>query len=132
MALIWAEFEERPELASYRRLHEHAQAGDADWATWSDRAIALLRRDVEKPSAGGRRQQHRWEPAGDRSRLVEIERLVGENNSSNDDAVAMIDSVRRSMASMEPPGDFTAYVARLRAAHRPKRNFMALLDRAGW
>jgi hypothetical protein len=33
---------------------------------------------------------------------------------------------------MEPPADFPAYVAALRAEHRPKRNFMALLDRAGW
>jgi hypothetical protein len=28
--------------------------------------------------------------------------------------------------------DFAAYVSSVRAAHKPKRNFMKLLDREGW
>jgi uncharacterized Zn finger protein len=29
-------------------------------------------------------------------------------------------------------GEFADYVAQVRAAHKPKRNLMAMLDEAGW
>jgi uncharacterized Zn finger protein len=62
-----------------------------------------------------------------------VQELVGKkNNGSYGAAVAMMRRVQGTMSGMEPPGDFRAYVAALRAEHRPKRNFMALLDRAGW
>jgi uncharacterized Zn finger protein len=54
------------------------------------------------------------------------------DNRSYEAAVAMMRRVQGAMSLMEPPGDFPAYVAALRAEHRPKRNLMALLDRAGW
>jgi len=63
----------------------------------------------------------------------QVEQLVGrKNNRSYEDAVAMMRRVRDVMSAMDPPGDFAAYVAALRAAHRQKRNFIALLQRAGW
>lgn len=62
-----------------------------------------------------------------------VQRLVGQkNNRSYEEAVAMLRRVRGVMSRLEPPDDFPAYVAALRAEHRQKRNFMALLDRAGW
>jgi uncharacterized Zn finger protein len=62
-----------------------------------------------------------------------VQRLVGQkNNRSYEEAVATMRRVRDAMSRLEPPGDFRSYVATLRAEHRPKRNFMALLDRARW
>jgi hypothetical protein len=39
--------------------------------------------------------------------------------------------VRSLQAGIGQEAQFAAYLERLRAAHRPKRNFMAALDRAG-
>jgi tetratricopeptide (TPR) repeat protein len=69
--LIWAAFGERPGLDTYQRLREHARVGGADWSAWSDRALAFLRADIERRSAGDRRQLA-WEMPVDRSSLVEI------------------------------------------------------------
>jgi hypothetical protein len=44
----------------------------------------------------------------------------------------MLQRIEKVMARTSPRGDFAAYVAEVRARHRIKRNFMALLDQAGW
>jgi tetratricopeptide (TPR) repeat protein len=179
MTLIWTAFEDQPALPAYERLAEHARVGGVDWPAWSDRAIAFLRSNIERRSSD-RRPRHTWEPAVDRSSLVEIflwrketeaawreaqeggcgdglwmqlaelrqdghpedalpiyqrhvQRLVDQkNNGSYEAAVAMMRRVHGAMSRMEPPGDFPAYVAALRAEHRLKRNLMALLDSASW
>jgi uncharacterized Zn finger protein len=179
MTLIWAAFEARPGLEAYQRLFEHARIGGADWAAWSDRALAFLRAAIERQSAGAR-GRHVWEQAPDRSSLVEIflwrkeveaawreaceggceeglwmrlaqlrekdhpedalpiyqravQRLVDQrNNRSYEEAVAMMRRVRGAMSRLQPPGDYLVYVAAVRAEHRPKRNLVALLDRARW
>jgi hypothetical protein len=41
-------------------------------------------------------------------------------------------TIGKLMATMEPPGDFRAYVTEVRSRHRPKGNLMALLDSARW
>jgi tetratricopeptide (TPR) repeat protein len=179
MKLIWAAFEERPGLGAYQRLSEHARVGGADWPAWSDRALAFLRADIARGSAGERRR-FGWLPPADRSSLVEIllwqddvdaawreardggctpglwSRLADlrqrdhpqdavpiykqrvrvlvdqKNNRSYEEAVATMRRLREVMSRLEPPGDFPAYVAALRAEHGRKRNFITLLDRARW
>lgn len=61
----------------------------------------------------------------------QVEFLVDQSRSC-EEVVALMRRVRSAMSIMEPPGDFGAYVAVLRAAHRRKRNFMALLQEADW
>lgn len=178
MELIWKEFEELPGLTSYELLQAHAIAGDADWSHWSQRAISLLRSDIEHQAK--RRDRSRWDGASDRSRLVEIhlhqgdvesawreaqeggcrpelwmrlaerreaehpdeavpvfqrqvERLLShKHNQAYAEAIDVASRIRTAMARCTPPGNFTTYVASLRAEHRRLRNFMALLQKAGW
>jgi uncharacterized Zn finger protein len=62
-----------------------------------------------------------------------VERLAAEkNNQSYAEAVDVMKTIGKLMATMEPPGDFRAYVTEVRSRHRPKRNLMALLDSARW
>ena len=46
-------------------------------------------------------------------------------------AAALATGVRSLQAGIGQEAQFAAYLERLWAAHRPKRNFMAALDRAG-
>jgi uncharacterized Zn finger protein len=71
MRLIWAEFESHPGLTGYQLLHKHAKVAKADWPSWSERALALLRRDVERQKVD-RRERYGWEGQADHSLLVEI------------------------------------------------------------
>ncbi len=47
MALIWAGFSDRPSLESYQALKKHAHKA-GDWPAWREKALALLREDIEK------------------------------------------------------------------------------------
>jgi uncharacterized Zn finger protein len=179
MRFIWAEFESHPGLTGYQLLHKHAKTARADWPAWSERALGLLRRDIERQKVD-RRERYPWEGQADHSRLVEIflwrkepeiawleaqaggcsrelwrrlawaredkypgdavpiyqrevERLVAaKNNQAYAEARDLLQRIEKVMARMSPRGDFAAYVAEVRARHRIKRNFMALLDRSAW
>lgn len=179
MRLIWAEFELHPGLTGYQLLHKHTKIAKADWPSWSDSALAFLRRDIEGQELD-RRDRYRWEGQPDHSRLVEIflwrkepetawleaqaggcsralwmrlaqarqdehpadavpvyqrevESLVAaKNNQAYAEARDSLEHIEKVMARMSPHGDFKAYVAEVRARHRIKRNFIALLDKAGW
>jgi uncharacterized Zn finger protein len=48
------------------------------------------------------------------------------------EAVRTLQLIRRLMKALGREADFTAYLEEVRAAHRPKRNFMKLLDQARW
>jgi uncharacterized Zn finger protein len=62
-----------------------------------------------------------------------VERLAAaKNNQAYAEAVDVMKTIGKLMATMEPPRDFRAYVTEVRSRHRPKRNLMALLDGAGW
>ncbi len=63
----------------------------------------------------------------------EVERLVDtKTNGSYADAVALMSRIRGLLARARRPDDFPTYVARVRAAHKPKRNLMKLFDGRGW
>jgi uncharacterized Zn finger protein len=74
MRLIWTDFTDRPYLATYEKLREHARKAKA-WPEWRERAVDELRRRIErtKGEATGQRSKSRWlAPDADHSILVEI------------------------------------------------------------
>jgi uncharacterized Zn finger protein len=58
--------------------------------------------------------------------------LQQKNNFAYREAVGLLRKIRVLMRRLGREEDFAPYLASLRAAHKPKRNFMALLDRARW
>jgi uncharacterized Zn finger protein len=98
-------------------------------AAWREAQEGGCREDLWMRLADLRQEEHPGDAVPIYQRQVEF--LLSQGRAY-DDAVAMMRRVRSAMSSMEPPGDFGAYVTALRAAHRRKRNFMALLQQAGW
>ncbi len=63
----------------------------------------------------------------------EVELLIGtKSNGGYADAVKTMDRVRDLLRRAGRPEEFPAYAARVRTAHKPKRNLMKLLDAKGW
>jgi uncharacterized Zn finger protein len=56
----------------------------------------------------------------------------GKNNEAYREAVGLLRKVRELMVRLGRKDDFTSYLNEVRVAHKPKRNFMKLLDRARW
>jgi tetratricopeptide (TPR) repeat protein len=178
VALLWAELAERPVLASYQRLKDHAQRAGG-WERWREKALELMRAEADRAGRNGRPRSS-WAPAAGRSELVRVflwedeadaawdeattggcsdrlwmelatrreaghpadalpiyqqavEQTVGiKNNDAYEDAVKLLRTVQRLMDRLGRSGDFPSYLASVRSAHKPKRNFMKLLDKAGW
>lgn len=62
-----------------------------------------------------------------------IEPTIGRtNNQAYKEALALLRKVREIMVRLEQGPEFERYVSSLRAAHKPKRNFIKLLDEGGW
>jgi uncharacterized Zn finger protein len=70
MALIWAEFQESPMLSNYKQLKTHADRSQK-WAVWRDKALQLLRDELEKEKLESRKDRY-WYHQPDASTLVEI------------------------------------------------------------
>ena len=179
MALIWAEFAERPTLEQYQNLKSHAtRAGQ--WSTWREKALAFLRETIANVKREA--SKHRWWPSHrtDHSELVGIllweedvdaawreakeggcsnplwlklaakrekdhpddallvyqnqvdPTLHRKNNDAYRETIGLIRKVRDLMARLGRESEFARYVESVRAAHKPKRNLMKLLDRAKW
>ncbi|HWD24366.1 MAG TPA: hypothetical protein VG368_02785, partial [Acidimicrobiales bacterium] len=63
----------------------------------------------------------------------EAERAIGtKNNQGYREGVALMSKVRALMDLTGRSDEFPVYAAKLRAAHKPKRNLMKLLDANGW
>jgi uncharacterized Zn finger protein len=58
--------------------------------------------------------------------------LARKDRYAYEQAVTLLRKVRSLMVRLQRGKDFETYLATLRAAHRAKRNFMKLLDRARW
>ena len=58
--------------------------------------------------------------------------LAGKNNDAYRDAVKLLRHIKELMVRIGRGGDFPAYLESVRAAHKPKRNFMKMLDKAKW
>jgi hypothetical protein len=64
---------------------------------------------------------------------AEVERLVDQkNNRAYEEAVQMMKRVQKAMKRAGDGEEFPAYAARIRAANKPKRNLIKLLDHEGW
>ena len=63
----------------------------------------------------------------------QIERLIDvKKNHTYADAVALMHRVKKLLDRLGRGSEFAAYLAAVRAAHKPKRNLMKLLDEARW
>jgi len=58
--------------------------------------------------------------------------LNRKNNDAYREAVGLLRKVQRLMARLGRKAEFARYLESVRAAHKPKRNFMKLLDRGKW
>ncbi len=63
----------------------------------------------------------------------EVERLIElKTNGGYRDAVETMIRVRDLLTRAGRADEFPTYASRVRAAHKPKRNLMKLLDAKGW
>ena len=63
----------------------------------------------------------------------QIEHLINvKKNHTYADAVALLHRVKKLLDRLDRGSEFAAYLAAVRAAHKPKRNLMKLLDEARW
>lgn len=129
------------------------EAAKRGW-TWSPRAnhselvsIFLWERDVDaawrEANEGGcsselwlklaaKREQHH---PGDALTVYQREvdpTLNRKNNEAYREAIGLLRKVRDLMIRLGQEFEFAAYVESVRAAHKPKRNFMKLLEGAKW
>jgi uncharacterized Zn finger protein len=58
--------------------------------------------------------------------------LDQKNNKAYRAAIGLLRKVRGLMVRLKREADFALYLESVRAAHKPKRNFMKLLQRAKW
>lgn len=58
--------------------------------------------------------------------------LARKNNEAYEAAVGLLREIHGLMDRLGERDEFARYLASVRAAHKPKRNFMKLLDRAKW
>jgi uncharacterized Zn finger protein len=91
-----------------------AQQGGCTNALWLELA---KQRSIDHPEDALPIYQQQIEPT-----------LAAKNNSAYDAAVAYLRIIRDLMNRMGKDNEFVAYLASIRAAHKPKRNFMKLLD----
>ncbi|MGH8935320.1 MAG: SWIM zinc finger family protein [Acidimicrobiia bacterium] len=64
---------------------------------------------------------------------TQVERTVHQkNNRAYAEAVRLLERIEGLMSRLGRDEEFGEYVAGVRAAHKPKRNFMKLLDQTGW
>lgn len=75
LQLIWADFTERTQLATYQKLKDHADRV-GQWPGWRDKALAFIRADIEREKKQVAQRSGRgwgWNVyASDHSLLVEI------------------------------------------------------------
>lgn len=58
--------------------------------------------------------------------------LAGKNNDAYKEAVGLLHKIHGLMARIGKGSDFAVYLESVRKAHKPKRNFMKMLDAAKW
>lgn len=104
--------------------------GDVEQA-WVEASAAGCRRDLWLELARRREGEHPLEAIP--IWQAEVERLIdAKNNQAYAQAVELIVRVGELMSTAGREADFTPYVAKLRAIHKPKRNLMKLFDERSW
>ena len=98
---------------------------------WAEASAAGCRRDLWLELARRREGEHPLEAIP--IWQGEIDRAIAAKNShAYAEAVDLIARVRRLLIAADREADFAAYLAMLRAAHKPKRNLMKLFDARSW
>ncbi|MBI4481544.1 MAG: SWIM zinc finger family protein [Acidobacteria bacterium] len=95
-----------------------AQEGGCSNSLWMELAA---RREKDHPEDALPVYQNQVEPT-----------VNQKNNEAYREAIGLLRKVRGLMVRLGRESDFGPYLESVRAAHRPKRNFMKLLDRAKW
>jgi uncharacterized Zn finger protein len=104
--------------------------GDVELA-WTEANASGCRRDLWLELARRREGEHPLEAIP--IWQGEIERDIdAKNNQAYAEAVQLIVRVRRLMIAADREADFAPYLAKLRVAHKPKRNLMKLFDERSW
>ena len=103
---------EKDEEAAWREAQEGGCSNDL----WLELAA---KRDKDHPEDALPIYQRQIEPTLDRK-----------NNDAYAETIGLLRKVRELMVRLERKDEFTNYLEKVRAAHKPKRNFMQLLDRA--
>jgi uncharacterized Zn finger protein len=93
-----------------------AQEGGCSNDLWLELAA---KRDKDHPEDALPIYQRQIEPMLDRK-----------SNEAYAETINLLQKVRELMVRLERKEEFANYLAKVRAAHKPKRNFMKLLDRA--
>ncbi len=97
---------------------QEAQAGGCSDGLWMQLAA---RREKEHPEDVLPVYQRQIEPTLDRK-----------DNEAYREAIGLLRKVKGLMLRLRTEAEFSKYLDSVRAAHKPKRNFMKLLDRAKW
>jgi uncharacterized Zn finger protein len=71
MTLAWREYDDSPELETYRKLHRVAKSLDT-WPSWREKALSHLRDAISREFAERSRSRYARQSAPDQSRMVEI------------------------------------------------------------
>lgn len=104
--------------------------GDAD-AAWEVAAARGVPHRLWMQLAQAREAEHPLDAVPIYER--EVERLVdAKKNDAYTEAVEVMGHIAGLLDQAGRPGEFADYAARVRAAHKPKRNLMAMLDQADW
>lgn len=104
--------------------------GDVETA-WAEASTAGCRRDLWLELARRREGEHPLEAIPIWQAEVE-RRIDAKNNQAYAEAVDLIAQVGRLMEAADREADFAPYVAKVRAAHKPKRNLMKLFNERSW
>jgi uncharacterized Zn finger protein len=94
-----------------------AQEGGCSNDLWLELAA---KRDKEHPEDALPIYQRQIEPTLDRK-----------NNEAYAETISLLRKVQELMVRLERKDEFTNYLGKVRSVHKPKRNFMKLLERAG-
>jgi uncharacterized Zn finger protein len=105
---------EKDEQAAWREAQEGGCSNDL----WLELAA---KRDKDHPEDALPIYQRQIEPT-----------LNQKNNQAYEETISLLRKVRELMVRLERKDEFTNYLANIRATHKPKRNFMKLLERASF
>lgn len=100
-------------------------------AAWSEAQVAGCADDLWMQLAATRERDHPEDAIAIYRRRIEPT-LDRKNNDAYREAMRLLRKIRSLMAKIGQEKDFDSYLRSLREAHKPKRNFMKLLDHVRW
>jgi uncharacterized Zn finger protein len=100
-------------------------------AAWREAQEGGCANDLWMALAAKREKDHPEDVLPIYQRQVEST-LDQKNNEAYRAAIGLLRKVRGLMVRLKREADFALYLESVRAAHKPKRNFMKLLERAKW